>query len=161
VKPGASHSRSRPTPPTRSLKGRDLEAIYTFARRLRAELGDDVEEVRLLGHRALDVPPEACAPLPRPSAGPLGPQDRRRRLLRPLPLPPSELLLAVRLRRRDVVIEDRLDELASRISRELGTVVAPVAYRADEWEEALAGTRLGETFAAGERLDMSAGGAGR
>lgn len=136
------------TPKTRALRGRDLEAIYGFAQRLRERLPNVVSEVRFLGARTLDVPARAAAPVPRAYRKRKG----RKAHPPPPPRPPSELQIAVRLTRRDVFVEEQIDEVASAVTRELGTVVAPFAYTDQEWDGRLRATRLGIAYSDGEVL---------
>lgn len=132
------------------LKGRDLEAIHRFAAELRRSVEGVAGEVRFVGFRTLEVPPEAVAPAPEPLPADASSEAKRRARIRPRPKPPSEIYLGVCLGRRDVFIEAKIDELACRISLDLGTVIAPLAYTKDEWDGRLRATALGDRYARGE-----------
>ncbi|MHC4390628.1 MAG: hypothetical protein ACYS22_04825 [Planctomycetota bacterium] len=143
----------KPERPSQALRGRDLEALQSFAKKLREALPDVVRELRFLGVRTVDsVPPRAAAPEPPPPDPSLSEQEQRKRLIRPLPKPPSALRVAVLLERRDVLAEDVIDRLCSEISLELGTAVCPQAYSALEWKTIMRAASVSRRFEVGEVL---------
>jgi hypothetical protein len=122
--------------PLSALKGRDLRALGSFRDRLRSALGKAFVSARFLSRRALDVPPEATAPLARgPEAGARAAPGKL--AIQPSFEPASELRVLVFVERRDVWVEERVDEAALEVALESGAVVVPFVYTVGEWESPL------------------------
>lgn len=123
-------------PPRKSalsaLKGRDLRAVAAFREKVKSGLGKALVTLRYLSRRALDVAPEAAAPPAKPAAGKLA--------IAPAPEPPGELRFLALVLRRDVWVEERIDEAALQVALETGAIVAPFVFTAEEWAAPLART---------------------
>src|SRR5437868_4064957 len=86
-----------------ALKGADLRAVQAFRERLRAALGKSVASIAFLERRPLGLPPPE-----------------------PVGQPPAELRVIVRLDRRDVFAEERVDAIALDVALATGSLVAPL-----------------------------------
>lgn len=121
------------------LKGRDLRALELFRDRVRAALGKALVALRFVSRRVLEAPADAAAP-PRPPGG-------------PLPEPPAELRLIALVERRDVWVEERIDEAAAGVALETGALVTAFVYTPDEWGSPLSrASRLHAEAASGEAV---------
>jgi hypothetical protein len=149
-----------PPRPLASLKGRDLRALSAFRDRLRSALGKTLLSVAFLARRPIDVPALAAAPArigrPEPGRGPAGKGPGGGGLALqavPAPEPPGELRLLVRVERRDVWVEERVDAIALEVALETGALVVPYVYAPEELATPAArASRLLAELAEGEEL---------
>lgn len=117
-----------------ALKGRDLRALSAFRDGLRAGLGKSLVAVRFLARHPIALSPAATL-----AAAPEAPPPARGGLaVKPAPEPPAEIRLLVIADRRDVWIEERVDEAALAATIETAAVIVPLVYSAEEWAAPLA-----------------------
>ncbi len=132
--------------PLSALKGRDLRALAAFRDRLRAALGKSLVSVTFLSRRPLEVPPEATAPAPKGAPG-------GGLALQPAPEPPGELRVLVKVDRRDVWVEDRVDGVGLEVALETGALVSPLVYAEGDLDAPLArASRIAAELCYGEAL---------
>ena len=113
-----------------ALKGADLRAVQAFRERARAALGKAVVSIAFLERRPLGLPP----------AEPIG-------------QPPGELRVIVRLERRDVFAEERIDAIALEVALATGSLVAPLIVAAEDLASPAArASRLAADVARAEEL---------
>ena len=113
-----------------ALKGADLRAVQAFRERARAALGKAVSSIAFLERRPLGLPP----------AEPTG-------------QPPGELRVIVRLERRDLFTEERVDAIALEVALATGALVAPLIVAAEDLASPAArASRLAADLARAEEL---------